>query len=545
MSISYDPMTGEPIEVNDTPNQEPIGYDPMTGEPIYANSQPQAGAGVGYDQMAGQQVYGGAPQNTYGNVTSGGGDFKPKKGLPKWVIPVVGGVAGVAVVAGAAAAVLNSGLFGNTNTKILAALKNTFAGSPMMEQMDYASLVEDGNYTMAFKGMIESSDDYSLSSLEDCALEISIGSDMAKGEYGITGSVFVEEIDTKLSAEIFVNQSEIALAVPEIIERTFVYDFTKEKKGYITEVAGDDEIEMVDELLKFVTSPDYYKNAQKMSDDMTKQILDVYNTWEFEKIDAEEFEINGKDKKCTGYELVLTEDMVLELFEVILNSYETYYEEQQKQMEDLMSDFADMSGAYVEELDMADALEELEDELDGMEDIELQIYLDKDQIAAVIYESDEYDVTVSVLVQGGDYPMQNAEIVLESDDEEISIAKKGEKKGNVYENEIEIDGFDEFVAEWTYDSKSGELSAEFESDGIGLNLEGTVKKSSGNVAIELSSLELDDYGMVTEISGTFEVCDKSDAKKPKYKEFDLGNADEDEFEDIAGEIEDAVYDLMY
>lgn len=41
------------------------------------------------------------------------------------------------------------------------------------------------------------------------------------------------------------------------------------------------------------------------------------------------------------------------------------------------------------------------------------------------------------------------------------------------------------------------------------------------------------------------INSKTSISKPSYKEFDLGNADESDFEDIYDEIQDTLMDLFY
>ena len=46
-------------------------------------------------------------------------------------------------------------------------------------------------------------------------------------------------------------------------------------------------------------------------------------------------------------------------------------------------------------------------------------------------------------------------------------------------------------------------------------------------------------------TGYMSINSKTSISKPSYKEFDLGNADESDFEDIYDEIQDTLMDLFY
>lgn len=127
------------------------------------------------------------------------------------------------------------------------------------------------------------------------------------------------------------------------------------------------------------------------------------------------------------------------------------------------------------EMDLSDSFKELKHALKDMPDMEVTFYLYKNQVAALIVDDDEDDLTMELLVKGGDYPMQNWEATLEIARDELSITKTGKTKGSVEQNEIEVDGVDATI-EWTYDSKSGDLTMDLGADDMKFSVEGQCKE---------------------------------------------------------------------
>ena len=48
-----------------------------------------------------------------------------------------------------------------------------------------------------------------------------------------------------------------------------------------------------------------------------------------------------------------------------------------------------------------------------------------------------------------------------------------------------------------------------------------------------------------EFSGYMSINSKASISKPSYKEFDLGNADEDDYMDLYDDMQDALPDMLY
>lgn len=535
MSITYDPMTGEPIETADeavtTETTQITGYDPLTGEPIYGEPAQQEG----FDPMTGEPVY--------GNGGAGASPVEtPKKKFPVWTL-IVAAIVVLVVILGA---VVVKAFGGGTNVKIAKAIANTCQASPLMKELQCEELIKDSEYTMGIGVNVETVDAYYYSEMEGMSVDMQLASDMNKGKYAVNGTFKWDEYDLDLGFESYLDKKEMAVAVPSIVEYTFVYDFTKEKDGYLVDMLGDDAVEEMDTLLQWMTTQDNTKQNEKLAADLTKAVANNFKTWEFKSDKSKDYEVNSKKHSCKAYTITVTDDMLIDMLESIEDIYDEYYEAQQKEIEELFDTMGDDFDVDIDDLDMGDAFKEIKSTLKDMPEMDVTLYLYKDQLAAVVVDDSEDDVTVELQIKGGDYPLQNWELVAEVDGDDAAIVKTGKVKGSVEQNEIEIDGVD-ITIEWSYDSKSGDLTAELGYDDVKFAMEGNVKKSSDELMITFDSLSYEDtyWEESMEFSGYLSINGKTSISKPSYKEFDLGNASEDDFMDIYEEAEDNLEDLFY
>lgn len=579
MSISYDPMTGEPIETSDepgtnetpaketpvqetpveetpteeTPAQEIIGYDPQTGEPIYGEAAPKQI--TGYDSETGAPIYGETAEQVqtgfdpqtgdpvYGNTAGDAPQFAaPKKKFPVWTL-IVAAIVVLVVVLGV---VVVKAFGGGTNAKIATAIAKTCELSPLMKEMQYTDLVKDGEFTLGIGVNVENMDYSSYDELEGMGVDMQLAANTGKGTYGLNGTFKWDAYDLDLGFESYMDKKELALAVPQLMDYTFVYNFTEDKDGFLVDAMGDDAVKQLDTLLQWATSRDNSKQNEKMAADLAKALSKNFKTWKFETGKSQDYEVNGKKHGCKAYTITVTDDMLIDMLESVKAVYDEYYETQQKEMEDLFDTLGDDFDVDLSGMDLNDSFKELKSALKDMPDIDLTLYLYKNQLAAVVVDDNEDDLTAELQIKGGDYPMQNWEATLEVDRDELSITKTGKTKGSVEQNEIEVDGLDATI-EWTYDSKSGDLTMDLGAYETKFSVEGKVKKSSNELMLTFDSLKYkDSYSDGSmEFSGYMSINSKASISKPSYKEFDLGNADEDDYMDLYDDIQDALPDMLY
>lgn len=511
--VGYDIMTGDPIyedaqpEVAAAPAAQPqqdfVGYDPMTGQPIYGHAQANEQAPTGFDPMTGQPIYGAAPVIA---------PAKPKKGGK--VMLIIGAViAAVVVLALVIVLGVKSGLFLSKGNKVAVATANTLSDAPKLVQ-DLEPLFKVTSGTGTLEGTF---------TYEDISVEGFVSLDKTEANAQVILNIEdIPEIDVAAQ----VNAKGIKAQSKALSDYTFVYNTADDKEdGFIAEMVGEDALEELDAALASIGE---VQDTDKFAKDLTKIITDEYKELEFEKAKEKEFEVDGKDVKCKGYSVEITEDNIMNIVDG---------------MEDILDE------AYGEVLenvgmDAKDITEELEYAFEGMDDIELTFYLYKNKLAAIIFDVEGDKIEVEF--QGGDYRMQN--VVVSYDRNEL-IEIKGETEKSVETMEFVVYGREVFAYE--YDTKSGDL--EVEAAGGDLEISANIQSKGSSVTVALDKIYGTSYwtGIYGDSGEDKERVEldcvltfKENAEKAKFsgKEFNVGTADEDEFEDLVDDIEDAIED---
>ena len=182
---------------------------------------------------------------------------------------------------------------------------------------------------------------------------------------------------------------------------------------------------------------------------------------------------------------------------------------------------------------MEELIEEIED--DDF-DLDITFYLYKKKLAAVTFEMDDYgDEEWVIAFQGGDYRMQNVVISLLYDGETYGEAEIScKKKGSVETISIESDA-DMTI---TYDTKSGVVSMEYDDNWSECYIEGIYKHSGSEASFSLEAFEVDGDSLMEEEDVSLMIYVKKGAEIEKYSgtEFDLGGAEEDDFEDLIDDL---------
>ena len=314
-------------------------------------------------------------------------------------------------------------------------------------------------------------------------------------------------------------------AVSEL-DYVFAYDPKKENDGYLCEQLRKKELEQLNAMLEHITSEQ--ASAKELRKDMMSALLQESEQLEFKEVKTKEFEVDGKDRECDGYRVRINEKN-------IANIMEYAGEAMAKRMPEELGD------------EFSDGLEELIDEIkDDDFDTDITFYLYKKKLAAVIIETNDYgEETWIIEFQGGDYRMQNVFISLQYDGDtygEMEITTR--KKGSVETIDFESDG-DMTI---TYDTKSGALSLEYDDGWTDCFIEGIYKHSGSEVSFTLEEFEMDGYSLVEDEDVSFMIYVKKAVDIQKYDgtEFDLGSAKEDDFEELAEELEDtdALFDNL-
>lgn len=493
-SVAVEPVMAEPVAAN----QEFLGYDPMTGQPIYGQPQ-QTAQPTGFDPMTGQPIYG-QPQQA-----APAPQEKKKGKVPVIILSVI---AGVVVLALLAVVGVKSGLFLSKGNKVAIATANTLSETPQLIK-DLSPIMAVTSGTFAVTGNFE---------MDDVAVEGTVSVD--KTEVSAHGYASIDDFpEIDFAAEV--TPKGIKAQSKAISDLVFVYNTADDKEdSFIAEMAGEDTLEMLDDAL---TALGEATEPTDFSKELTQLIVAEYGELEFEKAKEKEFEVNGKDVKCKGYTVEVTEDNIMNIVDG---------------MEDILDE---TYGDILKEAGVSakDITREIEYEIEGMDDIELTFYLYKSKLAAVIAEVDRSKLEIEF--QGGDYRMQN--VVVSADRRDI-MEIKGETEDSVETLELLV--WDEEVFTYEYDTKSGDLVVELD-DGF-YEVEANIQAKGNSVTVTLQDFYTED-SYVGEMMNLADInCSVTftdGAKKASFsgEEFNVGTADEDDFYDLIEELEDTLEDF--
>ena len=504
-SLQFDPMTGEPINQSAAPQQNaPGGFDPMTGEPINQSAAPQQNAPGGFDPMTGKPIN----QSAAAQQNAPGG-FDPMTGKPikakKKKLPIfIGIAAAVAVFAVVVCAVISSGLFLGKSGKVMKAAANTFKDQPhIMKVLEPLSALAGDKFTVSASG--------------------EVNGNQISGEARVSGkekqvSVLLDfESYPKVEMLAGIDSKSVKVQIPVVSKKVFVYNYKEKNTGYLVDEI--DDIDTVNAMLESFaqgSNNDIYK-------ELTKVVLKEFTSLELVNAEKEEFTINDKDVNCKGYTAIVTGNNFIHIIDgmedIINNNYAFLYDNELLDTEDLVDEFDD-----------------LRDEFEDMEDIHATFYIYKNQLAAIRLEGEDLDGKMELSFEGGDYRMQN--MTFKSGSYRVQL--KGEDNGSKEKFTLKTRN-----GNGSRSQDIGSLEYNYENDKVTISvgaysIEGKLTKSGSGLTMKIDRLG-SYYGPYLE---DVELTISKNVKMEKYsgKEFDLGNADEDELMELGEEIQDELYD---
>ena len=511
----FDPMTGEPIgqqvqEQQPTQEQQPAGgFDPMTGEPIGQSTQEQQPTG-GFDPMTGEPIGQGAQGQPAGGfdpmtgeqITPGAITEKPKSKLPI----IIGSVAGAAVIVillifGA----IKSGLFLGKSGKVLLAANNTLKDMPhFVETLEpMIGLVED-EFTVEFNVKADG---------------VKIGGSFANASKQKQITAKVEYGGESIEGMAGVDSNALKVQVPDLSKKVFVYNYKKDNNGFITDYVDEEYIDMFNSALEQLVTTS--KDADKVQKDMTNVILKEIKSLKFQSAAKEEFTVNEKDVMCKGYQTTITG---ANIWNIINGSYQTVLDNY-KSVEDVLDEYG---------TDIETELSYIEDRLDDMEDVVVSFYIYKNQLAAIVVEDEDFDDDIQLCFEGGDYRLQN--ITLKSGSYRVSLkgSDDGTKEKFKLRQKYGTETYE--LGSFEYNYESGKYKIESYGDSIS----GKLLKEGKTTKI---SIDEDSYYGIPDME--FAITRGAKIQKFTGDEFDIGNADEDDIYDLLDDISDELADFYY
>lgn len=509
----FDPMTGNATVEMQVAN----GFDAMTGEPAYASVKQ-----VGFDPETGLPLYV-LKDLPPVPVTAANNSIpvadKVSSGVSKKIIIPIAIVAGLAVLAGIIYFIFTNVLLSSRDKVALAVVKtlkeDTIGGAAYDA---YELLADSDALTVETEGKVK---------VDGVNVKVSgsVAQDASEGKAGADLLLNISGISEQTIGAYY-DGSKIQLSAPDLIDYVFEYNYSGKNNGYLAELFEDETDVSIDDLNKcLVIFNDLYKKSPKYKKAVQDAVKKSYKQIDVKKIKADKYEVDGKDRKCQGYQVKVEGDD----FEFLANEMKDALKDTYgKSLDELADILSDITG---EDIDTDEIFEELDDlDFDDIDDFEFEVYIYKGKLAAI--EQDDLDLSIEFL--GGDTRTANMKISVDG----ATVKRKAEVKSGVEEGSLTTDFGGKIKYEYEYNTKTGEFSI---NPPGGNKINGTILVKSGKSITFRYDGEID----WNDVDLTCTLKKGASIKELKGKKFDVGNADEDDLEDLVDEVEDIVGDLIY
>ncbi len=531
----FDPMTGELItEETDgkgtasiSENQTDIGqtteqtgkqfvprFDPMTGQPIHIEqSQPQTQSQFQRQLQSESQSQSQPQFQPQSQFQPRPQSQEPKKSHKMAIIVSI--IAGVVVLLGILAFVLAAVLLSNPRTAVEKACAKTFSEGGYLYDTcrDFQGFEKD--YTVTSNIKIAMQSEYSDGSI---ILYTQLGVDGKDKQLAGTMAynsawINIPEIEYKLQ----IDANEVRLQIPSVDSHVFTYNYTEEKHGYLTEIASAEDLQAIDDVLKMIYSSE--SSGDIKNTESAVKLMNWYRSLKVEKSDAGQFEVDGNIRKCKGYAILVTrEDM---------NRFREIYQEY---VETAMTDRLHALGMSAEEY-----TEQIFADIQDIEDATIRFYVYQKELACVELEAagDIYQV----IFHGGDYRTQNMEILVNG---AVVCTIEGTLAGD--EESITVDLSGNHV-EVTYNRSTEAYDIKSENTYEKIEMNGSLSVGSKEIRLTVDQFALEGEADYT-LSGDIAVTKGAVIDTMKGEAFDIGNASEEEYDELFDDLNQLLYGLL-
>ena len=466
-------------------------------------------------------------------------EMKEKKSgnAVKFIIPAAIGIALVALLVIVAVATGNLG--GNPGKTLAQAVDKTFtlSGDALKEtwQMD--------EYTDMFKDeQMHIDADIDLSGLGNIAIQFDKDQDrcgmlMGVGYYGVS----------ILEANLYVDEEEMRLGIPEWIDYVFYVDFAtynEDIEAFIETYDIDDdladELRVLGETLQdrdVAGDAEIDESLEEAFEQLQDALRGMCSGAEIAKTDSKKLTVNGKERNCKGYVVTIGESGTVEFFRTYKEIYQSN-EAFQNYFDQIMIATA---GAELEHDLVLEAFDLLADACAEAGDIQVYCYIYDGVLAQICFESGEISFEWNIC--GGNFPLENMDLTFAYDSEGFVIKRSGSLNGTDYEAEYQISvGDEELIFTAELDKENGVFRFEFEEDYyFSILLKGKIEKTvpGSEYAIIIDTFKVDNeeilYGDITV---------SNECGKIEVPEGDLRNVlkmTEDDWYDILWELSYYLY----
>ena len=459
-----------------------------------------------------QDAQGAAPASDYYQAPYMS-NAQPPKGGRKWLIPVLCAAGALAVVA---IVVCAMSLFKGPKSKIGKATVKTFADTGYLARDLSSFNYDSGKYSMTVSGKYQK-------------IEVGMGVSVNSSEMQMSASVKDKDVDLSAIVELGKKAVKAKLNGADY-KKVLVYDFTNDDKGDIEDLAGEKNIETIDEALTALADS---LGKSKTSTQKYEKVLSKWlNGLKVEKEDSKSIKVDGEKRDCKGYSVEITPDDIMDLADPLMDL-----------LEEDAADLLEQMGYK----DLDDLKEQLEKAVDKMEDIEIEFYLYKDMFAAIDIEYDKDELYIEF--NGGDYRLQNVKVYEgKKSDNQVLMEISGKTSGDKETLSIEVPN--EFKADYSYDKKSGKFEVNaseynrwYGEYTNGVTVKGTLECSKSKVTLTVKDFSVEGTSIpIDKLEIT--ISSKDNMESMKGTEFNIDKADEDDLKDELMELYESVMDAL-
>lgn len=466
----------------------------MAGQ--HNGSEAQVNWGGQYNGSEAQVNRGGQYNGSEVQVNPGGNipNWSPNPKKPKKTMILIAAAAVMFLVVGTLAVVLAMTFLGGPKMKVTRAVASTMKDTPKLvnDLKVVPSVLTADQYTAGVE--LEIADASVKAEFRNAKNDKQVSMNADIYDYG--------DIDL-----LYGVHSGVLKASLSDLNYIFFYDPKADNDGFLCEQIREQQLDMINEILEDITSDK--ASIETLRKNFSNALAKELKELEFREARTHRFEIDGKDRECKGYKIRINEKNIVHVLEYM--------------------------GEATEEL--SDILDDLCYEIESEEfETDITFYIYKSKLAAIIVSVDDGE-EVYIAFQGGEYRMQNISVGAEYDGDDYEMFTISTRRNSSREViEIEGDGVAEICI--TYDTKSGNISCEYDDGWSSYSLAGVYKHSNSEASFTLQELEYGGESMMDDIRFTMFVKKKADIEKYEGEEFDLGSADQEDFEDLLYELED-------
>ncbi len=556
----------------DQPQQQTYGaqYDQPQQQAYGAQyDQPQQAYGAQYDQSQ-QQAYGaqyGQPQQAYGAQY---GQPQQPYGTPRPSFidrltafakknPIICGGIGAAAVIAIALIVFFVNYNSPKNT-VLRSIRNTANAivkedTGIGEYLGWNSLLKNltqGKTRQVLAGEVDM-DDLDMGVSGSLGLSMTIDSDAGK-EAMVNLDLIVSDMNMKL-ANAYYDKNMLLVSIPKLYSQSLLLDWEQMEEmvdnGQFFDVMEDtydwymdsDEKEAVEDFFrKDNTSAELSEKYQDYSEKVWKAL---YRNMEVEKEGSRKYTIGGNDRRCTGYEVTIQREDIVDVMDNFLDFVD------EEMVEYLAA--ATVTNPVALRDDIEDVRRELDDAIE--DDLLFTVYVGPgSRMVAAEWEGEEGE-GLSLELLGEKNPLDNMSFSADDDGEiilEIYRDVEDKSSGTMTDNIGLTAGYTNLAATLELDKNKGDwelvldYSDYWSADEISFS--GVFENVSKGKNFTMTCDRIRSSGERMDVNLSYSVSQIKNVDSKEITSMDRLNlleADQRDFEDMADEMESNMEDFIY